>query len=583
MNIEKFTDAQRAVIETTAQNVVVLAGPGSGKTATVVARINQLIDDGTEPRKIAAITFTNAAARELEERIYGERMPSVVAGAFPSTREQKLGHVGTLHSFCLRMLREHAEASGYGSRLSVISPESAVDLIVSKAKTLGCKLPLKDLLALKAKGRPEIGGKLSVAETVVASYFDDLREAGVVDLDVLLTEFLRVLKTDLAVQTEIAVRFDHLFVDEVQDSSETDWNIYRALPIAHKCHVGDPDQAIYSFRGGDVQCMREEIRDEWTKLFFLEENFRSRSEICDAANALIGHNPTRYDKETRSVRGHGGAVLLIEPQINEGAEIGRVAGEIKLRIELGEDPCEIAVLARTNAIAHGFAKTIAACGLPVVAKEKSDLPLDWPFVRSLVELLANPDNDTLAFFFLVALYRKLGADEKEARSMAHAVAKTAASIPRTINEANLHFSRGLNAVGVVGIVAEKGASLESRFVLAKIVDEIGPNATALEFALNVAGIRHREKDAAKSEGIEVTTIHVAKGREWDTVFVVGCEDETFPGKRNDEEEERRLLYVAITRARKRLYFSSAASRVTTWGAIVPRTPSRFLAEIGGAS
>lgn len=598
MKIEQATPAQRAAITSERPRIIVIAGPGSGKTATTVARIKRLVDSGVAASEIVAVTFTNNAARELEERLAPKPMgdlskdlAGILVGAEGVARMERgpyvLGHCGTLHSFCLKLLRDHGEDIGYGSRLSIISPESASDLLASKATTLGCKLPLKDLLALKAKGRPERGVRLAVPETCVATYFDELKEAGIVDFDVLLTEALALLS---AVKLDLG--FSHLFVDEVQDSSDVDWAIFEALPLANKFFVGDPDQAIYSFRGGNVNQMLAKVtHGAAVDVIALEENFRSRSEICSAANALIRHNSNRHDKRTVSIKGPGGTVSAWgRPPVsvaaaNEGEEIGIVSRQIQVSLdgdELNEpqNPVpSIAVLARTNAIAAAYRKTLAACSIPVVAREASYLPKDWPLARALVELLVNPENDVLAFFFLVALYQKKGSNPKDARDAAHAVRKAASSVGHSINRAAIHFPPRAFLGDVTEGLRDHGISFESRMVVADRIKDVGPHGSVLDLALAMASTRENVKEGT-NEGVNVLTIHGAKGREFDVVYVVGCEEEVVPGKRRgvDVEEERRLFYVAMTRARETLVLAHCASRVTPWNAIETHTPSRFLGE-----
>lgn len=572
MKIENATPAQREAIMTDHPRVIVIAKPAAGKTATTVCRIERLIDQGVSPKAIAAITFTNAAAREMEERL----VPKLGQHNVP------LGHCGTLHSFCLRILRDHGEDIGYGQRLSIISPESASDLLASKAATLGVKTPLKDLLALKAKGRPGRGTRLDNAQTCVATYFDELKEAGIVDFDVLLTEALELIRAVL-----LPLGITHLFVDEVQDSSLTDWLIYKALPIANKFLVGDGDQSIYGFRGGDVSLMVACARDPQWLVLKLEDNFRSRSEICEAADRLISHNPDRIHTETRSAKGPGGMVDVLEPAINEGEEIGKVAFCIKGQLEpIGDlNPSSVAVLCRTNAIANAYRTTLAAAGIPVTTQPKSTLPKDWTFTRAFIELLADPENDALAFFFLVELYAKKGANPKEAREAAHAARKAAAMAGKTINRANLGFVRCGSMAMIPKLLADNGVSQESRMVVAESVNELSKHASILELVVALSTAKGFLKMQAKPGDVEVLTIHAAKGREFDAVFVVGCEDQIMPGRRAgvNVDEERRLFYVAATRARELLVFAHSLSRVTPWKSVETHTPSRFIAEaMGGA-
>ena len=577
MKLEQYTTAQQEAIITQDKTVLVVAGPGSGKTATTVARIKNLIDDGVDPQRIVAITFTNAAAKEMQHRLETYEVDPHTMKALEAATPS-LGHCGTLHSFALRMLKQHAGQFGYGDRLSIVSPESAQDLLLSKAQTIGCKLKLEDLLKLKAKGRPEKGTRMDLGQVAVASYYQDLQEAGIVDFDILLTEFARLLEDQAFVGF---LDYDYLFVDEVQDSGPVDWDIYLTLPIANKFYVGDPDQAIYGFRGGDLNGMMWVAKKPSTTVIKLEENFRSHTEICTAAQNLIEHNADRIDKRTISAKGPGGGIGIHSPAFNEGAELADVAKSIidwcqGMDLLMRGDDLDVAVLCRTNAIAFAYQQGLEAAGLPVIKREKSTLPKDWPLLRSLVELMVNPNNDTLAYFYLTALYQSQGASAKDARQAAHSVRQAANQAGKSINRANLHFD-GNQIEKALGPISK-----ESRMLLGQIIRTVDLG-NALELALAVASYRDEIKEENKQvEGIHVLTIHGSKGREFDAVFLVGWEDEIIPGRNNGPaqvEEERRLAYVGITRARNFVMITNAQTRATPWGAIAQHTPSRFIAEL----
>ena len=605
----KRTPAQQRAVDSTAQNILVVAGPGSGKTATTVERINRLIDDGIDPHGIVALTFTNNAARELERRLGVRYMQR--EGAHEVMR---LGYCGTLHGFALKMLKRHGAALGYGERTAIIDAEAADDLIESKAQTLGCKTRLADLLKLKAEGVP-MTARPTPEQLVIRGYYDDLREAGMVDFDTLLSEFLRLLSTGpCGPAFDVSEQFTHLFVDEVQDSAALDWRIYAALPMANKFFVGDPDQAIYSFRGGDVSEMMKVSQRQDFEVIQLEQNFRSHSEICDAANRLIGHNTARIDKRTISEKGPGGYVVVIPEAVNEGDETAKIVHHLLydccpwmqdkpvewLKAAGTPNPGfvkEIAVLARTNAIAAAFRKQLKASGIPVDEPARSTMPKDWPLARALVELLVNPENDTLAFFYILA--RKLARGEAAgvARMSAHQIRQGAARDGLSINQAVLHL-QPIKPELVVSSFVGAGISREAQMIVAAKLRELPPDAEMIDLALSMASREPVEK--VERQGVTVTTIHGAKGLEWDVVFLVGFDDEVIPGRARTPqavmhrldtmrpdfrfdpvEEERRLAYVAVTRARRALYISHAGSRTTSWGATEGHTPSRFIKELRG--
>lgn len=575
-----FTQNQRAAIESDAPRIMAIAGPGSGKTATVVARIKRIIRERCGAEEVAAITYTNAAAGELARRIEKDD------GAVDEIKSP-LGFTGTLHAFCLRMLKEHGEGVGYGSRMSLISPESAVELLASKARTVACKTPISELVKRKSLGRPAING-VDKAAITLASYFDDLKEMGIVDYDALLHEFRNALNSDggLELQARIHERFSHLFVDEVQDLSPLDWEILRALPIRNKFYVGDPDQAIFGFRGGDVAETIKEVGEPGVHAVALEENFRSTPEICATAQRLIENNATRAKKTTRAVRtsvDHAAQGLHLAP--TEHDEVAFVAREILSLIDANApDKRSIAVLARTNAIAKVFRDGLPRFEVPVVATTRTQLPPDWRFARSFVEFLADPENDALAYLYLVARLEQAG--NRDPKAAAHEKRRQASAGGKTLNASLLNVPRVADPKNA--LLALKGqASGEAYFLACEKFRELPASATMLELTLALAEVREFDKEEPDAEGVHVLTIHSAKGREFDSVFLVGFEDGTIPG-RNDEgrelEEERRLAYVAITRARNDLVVSHVASRTLHYGpkaVIKAQKPSRFLKEMFG--
>lgn len=585
--MKNFTPSQTEAINSEDPSILCLAGPGSGKTTVLVERIKRLSFQRDELlpdvplKKMVALTFTNASARELEDRINAAWIGGQNLG--PIGMKSALGFCGTLHGFALKMLKERGECAGYGSRMSIISPESAADLLESKARQMGCKTKLADLMKLKAAGRPLVVDchgsrmRLNKEELTVLAYYDELAAAGIVDFDILLEEFARLVQTTDA----LAGMFTHLFVDEVQDSARLDWQIYRGLPIANKFLVGDPDQAIYSFRGGEVSETMNFAKEIGVRVIKLEENFRSHSEICAAAQRLIERNVDRIPKQTISAKGPGADVIAFPECMTEGEEMGIVARWISKESARGWQFPEIAVLCRNNALAYAFQQTLAACGIPVATKAKSSLPQDWPFVRALVEFLVQPENDTLAFFLQVARGGKLGITREIATMGAHETRRRCQKAGVSINFDMFKISAGMTVTEVPQELADASVSMEGRMLVAQKMAELPPGSTMLDLALILAQTRSLEEE--ETEGVTVSTIHGAKGREWDVVFIVGLEDEVMPGRRKDTdvEEERRLCYVAATRARKSLYLSHSASRVASYGngKILDHTASRFIKEM----
>lgn len=572
MNTAHLDEAQRRAVESTHRQIFCLAGPGSGKTTVLTQRITHIGRTTFATDKIAAITYTNAAARNIESRINGAM----------------LGFAGTLHGFCLRMLRDYGSAAGYGPRLAVLDEESANELLASKAVTMGYKGTMASLLELKARGRPvkTLKGHFSMpftpAQLTILAYMEELAESNLIDFDLILSEFLRVLKNHGLMFAAINERFDHLLVDEVQDSAAIDWEIYRALPITNKFLVGDPDQAIFGFRGGDVSLAMRFAKDPGTELITLELNYRCAPTVCAAANQLISHNPNRLEKNTVPAGVHPlGSVETFPVFRNEGEEVAAV---VQNAIEDSQG-MSVAILARTNVIAAPFRDALKAMGAQVEEEPRADLPPDWALARSLLEMLANPENDTLAFFYVSARFQfRDGASPVEARRRAHEIRVEARDTGKTINQLWFQFpSHVVDVAAVAGQYLDKEKlTAESRMLALELARNLPESATMLDLALEAARTDRPEKEA-KREGIAVTTIHSFKGREADCVFLVGFEEEVIPGRRKDVdvEEERRLAFVGVTRARHSVRISCSCTRRAIWGSrpIEHRNPSRFISEM----
>lgn len=574
-NERRETPAQRNAIESNADKILVLAGPGSGKTATSIARIDRLLRNGVPATRIAALTFTNAAAKETESRV------KAILAEDPSEPGFHLGYCGTLHGFALRCLKKYGGAAGYGDRMAVVNPEGSAALLESKNRQMTRGgVPIKKLLELKAAGRPARPTKPE--ELVVASYFDEIRDAGLVDFDVLLTEFARLLENDRDFAAAIADEFEYLFDDEAQDHALVDWRILRALSIRNKFLVGDPDQSIYSFRGAALgETLACAADPTWT-VIKLEENFRSHEKITSTAQRLIEHNTGRVAKRTVSAIGAGGLVWT-RPADNAGDEVGKIAMAIKLELAAARKPEVIAVLTRTNAIAAQYAKELEALGIPVAKRVAANVPPDLPFIRSLVTYLCNPENDTLGYLFTVARQAHIGVPESTAKASAHELRTKAYQERRSINGLAYGFPKNLTPHSVVtaGLLASNYVSSEGTMFVAEKLRELPDGAPMVELAhALISDFRDADEKVVAGEGVKVITIHAAKGREFDVVFLAAFEDEAIPGRRKDVdvEEERRLAYVGITRARRVVHFTWARTRETQWQGIQPRTPSRFIEE-----
>lgn len=551
---------QLAVLGAKADRLIVVAGPGSGKTRTLVQAVAKACIEHTEPERIIVVSYTVAASREIEGRL------RLYMSAGPA-----LGYCGTLHGFMLKLLRKHGPLVGLQENIGVLAePEESVipDLI----KELRFKGSIKQVMTLLKREDIVSGGvgSGSASELVAAAYHQRLRENGLLDYDSILHYGLRLVRQ---LGKENLFPFTHLFVDEAQDSSVIDWLIYEDMPCEKKVWVGDFDQAIYSFRGGSVEQMVCRVTSQLITVLPLQMNYRSGSLICKAADKLIAHNSGRAKKLIVPARDDEGWMIARQFRC-PASELTFVASDIATRIDGADKAHEFAVLARTNRLASEFALGLAALGVPVSKKKQRDLPHDWKLARLAVSVLDNPWNEFSMYLYLVAREGKVIADQMRSEA-------TLKMVNLGIMYFGLDLRDGLTAAAVMKCLSMESIS---RIESAKARLPIGWRFCDLSMLLA------SQEDTSEEEGhgVYCGTIHSAKGREWSRVFLVGFEDGTIPScrKGTDLEEERRLAFVGVTRAKDSVTLTCCSERPQYRGQNVPpgplepKQPSRFIAEMG---
>jgi DNA helicase II / ATP-dependent DNA helicase PcrA len=556
---------QLQAVTSTAREILCIAGPGSGKTRVLTERIECLIEGGgpippVPPRKIVAITFTTAAAREIEVRLR-EWRPTIA-----------LGYLGTLHGFALRLLNEDNARNGFPP-FTVLDEQAATALLEECITGADYKGTAKELKAvLKAGPGEHLKAKhLSKAEIVASVYFRIMRQTFVIDFDRILHFALERLRA-----RKLSTPFDHILVDEFQDSGDIDAAIYRHLEIPNKFYVGDPRQSIYSFRGGNVRHIIAATAKPSGNVEIIElaRNYRCASPICGAANRLLENSQTPYGTPTVSATGIDGEVLRREFP-DETAEARAIATSI---LEYPQEKWnEIAILVRTNYEVREWEKRLGIFALPTRTAKPKTLPHDWTITRLFLSLLANPENNATAQRFI---------ELTQGVEVARKLASKAKLEMRSINKLSLNLPAKMGLLEALGKL-EANVSSESRAYVMQIAGALTEGATLAELilALNQEDTRETEEGT----GITITTIHKAKGREWDHVFLPGWNEGFFP-KGNEDfediEEERRIAFVAITRAKTKLEISYCKTRtVLDYAtqrpvAVHDREPSRFITEAG---
>lgn len=534
--------AQQRAVLSDAPTILCIAGAGSGKTKTLIERIARLATDGRNPRSMVAITFTTQAAAELQHRLNG----------------LELGFCGTLHGFMLRLLTQHALELGLPSKLTVIDEEQAQAVIDDAVRSMNYKGTKGALTAAIAAVTAGTKPKPDLAVLTAGRVVNELRRSGMLTFDMVLSEGLRLL------QWLSATPYSYLFVDEFQDSADVDARIYDRLPIANKFYVGDSDQAIFGFRGGNVQNILD-LRSR-AETILLEANYRSDQAICEAAQHLISHNTNREPKRTLSISNDRGEIKVVRYG-NASAEL------VGTTEELMNAGGSCAVLLRSNKLVDQFSEYLEGVGVKVCRRQRNDRPSDWAVARAALAMLNNPENDSLVYWFM----RRQSGEEK-----ARALKLQACSQGKSLNDLCHDIPSDLPPTVYTKSLRRYDISQESLELIDQAVQQLPEGATGSDLLIALA-----ESDKTSHEegqGVTVTTIHAAKGREWSTVIIGAAEDEVIPGtaKSRSTEEERRLFYVAMTRAKHRLVISYCEQRKPDFGGYqpLPVNPSRFIKEAG---
>lgn len=539
-----YTHAQIRAINSEVPRTLVVAVPGSGKTHTLIGRIERLWRAGVDPQRIVCITFTTGAAREL-----ASRLPAGLV----------LGYCGTLHGWALRSLQRHGHLIGLPSRLSVIDQERADETlrrIITESRYTGTLAAVQQSVAGLMRGQKSQRSP-APCELVARRYLQTLRSSGLLSFDLILSEFLRLVRANV-VFNDLEWPFpNHLLVDEFQDSGDLDAAIYDELPVANKFIVGDWWQSIFGFRGSNPEHIRELANNPGWRTIELDLNFRSVQPICDAANRLSG----------RSMQAYNGS----SPDYPAAHGFDDAAAEaMGLYHELADGCGSAAVLVRYNAEAERLRQLLESMGIPIARAVRSDRPKDWPLAKAALALLADPTNHWVAFWYL---RERIGPAAEAMHLQAIASDVSLAALAR---QGGLDIPASVETPQIGQASARLGASPESVALIEQAVAD-NPGAGAAELLLALA----EEPEAQQTDGVYVGTLHSAKGREWDRVFMPSMEEGTLP--RNDQtvEEDRRLCYVGITRARHQLWLGWARQRPDPYtGQTVMGRPSRFLKEMG---
>ncbi len=628
--LEELNPAQAEAVKTTTGPVLILAGAGSGKTKTLTHRIAYLIKhESIWPNEILAVTFTNKAAREMRERLG-------VLLAQDGAHRGFMPWMGTFHGICVRMLRVDGGAIGIAPNFVIYDEDDRQGLIKQAMKQLSIgdkqiKPRAVSSAISNAKNELQTPGDMesqahypfqqSVAK--IYAHYEKLRqEAGALDFDDLLIEVVRLLRERTEVRDKWRAHFKHVLIDEYQDTNAAQYAIVKSLVNDDRniCVVGDDWQSIYSWRGADFTNILNFERDfPGTKVIKLEQNYRSTSAILEAANNVITKNVQRTDKKLWTALG-AGAPVQVHATYDEAEEASLVAGRIGTQKSMGARGYgDFAVLYRTNAQSYTLERALRLQRIPyqlvggVRFYDRKEIKDIIAYLR-----LVHQPNDRMSFSRIVNTpTRGIGAtsvekfliwqaetgmdiiaalNNVEQTSSVTARARTALAdlgsklrILQAMTQENATpadiIEKLLKLTGYRDFILDGTPQAEERDLnLGALISEVQVFADLPEFLEEVALVSSADTAAGK-EKVTLMTIHAAKGLEFPVVFMVGMEEGIFPHSRvyesgpSELEEERRLCYVGMTRAREELHLSYAQSRLQ-FGQRGYNPVSRFIADMG---
>lgn len=645
--LKDLNEAQRAAVEYIDGPSLVIAGAGSGKTRVLTYKIAYLLSQGMKPWSIMALTFTNKAAREMKERI-GKLVGNDLA--------QHL-YMGTFHSIFSRILRAEAEHIGFNNNFTIYDESDSRSLIKAIVKEMGLDDKKYKPAAVHAKISMAKNNLMSAAAyesdaaifeqnkraqmpevgKIFAAYVQRCKQANAMDFDDLLTLTYQLFREHEDIRHKYAARFDYVLVDEYQDTNHVQMSIVMQLCQEKQrvCAVGDDSQSIYSFRGANIDNILNYQRQfQGTRLFKLEQNYRSTQTIVEAANSLIKHNRNQIPKDVFSENAKGEKIQY-KPAYSDKEEAVIVAKDVKrIRREDGCQYSDFAILYRTNAQSRSFEEEFRKQGIPYriygglsfyQRKEIKD-------IIAYFRLVANPDDEEAIKRIINYPARGIGAT-------------TVLKIADCAHQNQVSFWEVIGAPEQYGLAVNKGTmnKLETfRLLISSFIDRAqttdvyelgdaiikesgisqdimsGKDADDLarqenleeflsgmsafveerreegrfdelflqDYLQDVALLTDADSDGDKDKPrVSLMTVHAAKGLEFPTVFVVGLEENIFPSPLSaaslrELEEERRLLYVAITRAEKHCILTNAKNR-WRYGKMEFDNPSRFIDEIDG--
>ncbi len=616
--------------------VLIVAGAGAGKTKTLTHRMGHLIAKGVPGESILAITFTNKAAKEMRERMFRLLDRPLESRAWGGL-SKGVPYIGTFHGLGMYILREKGGVIGIPRSATILDQGDSLKLIkqaMAKAGIDPKQFEPRKIQSLVSRHKGNMGTADDIDKVtqnrylaqslkrVFVIYESLLREANVLDFDDLLEKTVRLLETHPEIRNYYNKTWDYIHVDEYQDTNEVQYQLVRLLSGTKKnvCVVGDSDQNIYSWRGASIANILEFEEDyPGAKVILLEENYRSTQSILSAANAVIGKNTMRKPKNLFTNNGAGEKLSLME-SYDENDEARFAATKIGSLLGNNTEPHSIAILYRTNFQSRVLEEALLFSGIPyqvlgVRFYERKEVKDVIAYLRAAInpksrfdleriinvpargvgkvtlEKIMQGDKDKLpvgmrkkvdGFFTILTRISEAAKEMRPSQLISFIIKET--GIEQSLSDGDEEDTERLANVRELVTVAMRYDALT--FTPSLETTEESGNAGIEQFLADIALESDQDNMKSEQNAVRLMTIHAAKGLEFDYVFITGMEQDLFPSRRSQDEskdigereEERRLFYVALTRAAKKVYLSYASFR-TIFGTRQINVPSEFLSDI----
>ena len=634
--LEGLNKEQAQAVLLTEGPLLIVAGAGAGKTKTLTHRMGHLIGRGVPGESILAITFTNKAAKEMRERMFRLLDRSIDGRAWGGLTKG-VPYIGTFHGLGMYILREKGGVIGIPRSATILDQGDSLKLIKAAMARAGIdpkQFEPRKIQSLISRHKGNMGTADDIDKVtqnrylaqslkrVFVIYESLLREANVLDFDDLLEKTVRLLETHPDIKEYYNKTWDYIHVDEYQDTNEVQYQLVRLLSGTKKnvCVVGDSDQNIYSWRGASIANILEFEQDyPGAKVILLEENYRSTQSILSAANAVIGKNTMRKPKNLFTNNGAGEKLSLME-SYDENDEARFAATKIGSLIGNNIEPRSIAILYRTNFQSRVLEEALLFSGIPyqvlgVRFYERKEVKDVIAYLRAAInpksrfdleriinipargvgkvtlEKIMQGDKDKLppamrkkvdGFFAILSRISEAAKEMRPSQLISFIIKET--GIEASLSNGDEEDTERLANVRELVTVAMRYDALTFTPSM-EVTEEMG-NAGIEQFLADIALESDQDNMKSEQNAVRLMTIHAAKGLEFDYVFITGMEQDLFPSRRSrdeskdigEREEERRLFYVALTRAAKKVYLSYASFR-TIFGTRQINVPSEFLSDI----